>query len=215
MEPHSEREKDLAWTNADAKENQKLVLSDFLSQIVTNHRESIQRVFMRSSSGVVLGVITGVGRAVYYEKALLPELMRSVSRLTLVSFHFFALKEVCDRLKGRETIWSTFFAGGFSGWFYGLLRFRETVSPTRSFIAGVCASSIGLLVVGGLESARDHIVFRWEQGAETEREFYLFRLYHHLIGEDKELERLRAKRDALYLELFQLQDEKKKNESKM
>lgn len=160
-----------------------------------------------------MGVVTGVGRAVYYEKALVPELLRSVPRFTLISFHFFALKEVCDRLKGRETIWSTFFAGGFSGWFYGLLRFRETVSPTRSFIAGVCASSLGLLVLQGLASARDHIVYRWEQGAETEDEFYLLRLYHHMIGEDKELERLRAKRDALYLELFQLQDKQRQNSS--
>ncbi|GJQ13414.1 hypothetical protein GpartN1_g5205.t1 [Galdieria partita] len=210
MDSDGEEEKGFTLTTADTEANQRPVFSNFFSQIVTIHRESIQKVCTRSSSGAVLGVVIGTGRAVYYEKPLVPELLRSVSRLTLVSFHFFALKEVCDRLKGRETIWSTFFAGGFSGWFYGLLRFRETVSPTRSFIAGVCASSIGLLALRGLESARDHIVYRWEQGAETESEFYLLRLYHHLIGEDKELERLRARRDALYLELFQLQDEKQK-----
>jgi hypothetical protein len=229
-EADNQNESEFNWTKMDAKGNQELVLSDFLSKVVVKYRDSIEKVVINSSSGgefdrdwflsrfywsfvillkAALGVVTGVGRAVYYEKALLPELLRSVPRLTLVSFHFFALKEVCDRLKGRETIWSTFFAGGFSGWFYGLLRFRETVSPTRSFIAGVCASSLGLLALRGLKSGRDHIVYQWEQGAETENEFYLLRLYHHTIGEDKELERLRAKRDALYMELFRLQDDQK------
>ncbi|KAK4524735.1 hypothetical protein GAYE_SCF05G2638 [Galdieria yellowstonensis] len=207
MDSDYKKESNDTGTNVKTNDREERVLPASWSPLVGNYRESVEKVLLRSSSGVVLGVVTGIGRAVYRETALFPEVVKSASRFSLVSLHFFALKEVCDRLKGRETIWSTFFAGGFTGWFYGLLRFRETVSPTRSFIAGVCASSLGLLALGGLESARDYIVFQWEQSGETEKEFYLLRLYHHLIGEDKELERLRAKRDALYLELFQLRDQ--------
>eukprot|EP00871_Galdieria_phlegrea_P005604 jgi/Galph1/6044/GphlegSOOS_G4675.1 len=205
------------WNASDdpslSKMEKKRNIQDIFREYLKQYEDSIDRVLFRSSLGGILGAMAGVGRAVYYERKLVPELIRCISRYGIVSLHFFGLKEVCDRLKGKETIWSTFFAGGFTGWFYGLLRSRHTVSTSRSFLLGVMASSIGLLTLRGLEESRDYMVFQWEQGAETENELYLLRLYHHLIGEDKELDRLRAKRDRLYMEILQLQDNNK-NESR-
>lgn len=52
MESDNQEGKVFSWT--DDKANQERVLSNFLSQIVNNHRESIERVLIRSTSGGTL-----------------------------------------------------------------------------------------------------------------------------------------------------------------